>query len=311
MNRQLEKAYELIEKELKPGYQVLYLSYAGSKLHGTDHEDSDLDLKGIYMPTEKDMILGNYPKTLSLSTGSADSKNNKEDVDVFLYSLFEFIDKLAKSDINAVELFFSIDSAAKIDSSFLIEYMRRHMPFQFSYSSFKGFSSKNFSKVLSAKENLKKLEKLRDLIEQESDCNLKLKDLDLSDFNYDKKFLKLKDNFKLGLNATICYAYDLIQEKISEYGYRIKTDDSEFKALSHALRSLLEAKELKETGKIRFPLRDAYHLREIKLGNVDKDRIIENIEKLEKKVSQYEGVKNDQEIVNDFKYVLYKMYFEV
>ena len=54
-----------------------------------------------------------------------------------------------------------------------------------------------------------------------------------------------------------------------------KTD---FKALSHSKRIALEVKELLETKFIKFPLKDADELREIKLGNCNVSEVIEDIE---------------------------------
>ena len=75
---------------------------------------------------------------------------------------------------------------------------------------------------------------------------------------------------------------------MEEFVQRIKVDMGRFservkeaernrgldlKALSHALRSLMQMEELLTTGKIRFPLRGREELIGVKEGKIDRDRV--------------------------------------
>jgi predicted nucleotidyltransferase len=63
----------------------------GSQLYGTATENSDIDYKGVFLPSKEEILLGNIPKCHNYSTGSANSKNSPDDVDVEIYSLHYFI----------------------------------------------------------------------------------------------------------------------------------------------------------------------------------------------------------------------------
>jgi len=66
----------------------------GSHLYGTDTPESDTDYKGIFLPTRDEVLLGRIPRHFGETTGNDRSKNTKDDTDIELFSLHEFI-KLA------------------------------------------------------------------------------------------------------------------------------------------------------------------------------------------------------------------------
>ena len=47
----------------------------GAHLYGTATSDSDVDYKGIFMPTKDEVLLGRIPKSHSHSSGKEESKN--------------------------------------------------------------------------------------------------------------------------------------------------------------------------------------------------------------------------------------------
>ena len=64
----------------------------GSHLYGTNTPDSDTDYKGIYLPTAKEIVLGTYKKTISISRNKADKeRNTKDDVDNEFFSLDRYL----------------------------------------------------------------------------------------------------------------------------------------------------------------------------------------------------------------------------
>ena len=52
----------------------------GSHLYGLNTPNSDVDYKGIFMPTLEELLLGTYPKTIVTSTGPEHAKNSADDV---------------------------------------------------------------------------------------------------------------------------------------------------------------------------------------------------------------------------------------
>ena len=108
----LEKAVKYA-KELcdSGGHKLLYLIKYGSHLYGTNTPASDLDVVGIYAPSFKSLITLDAPKTLHYTSGNNHSKNSNDDIDIKLYSIQYFIlNKIKNMDINALDLFFSINS---------------------------------------------------------------------------------------------------------------------------------------------------------------------------------------------------------
>lgn len=100
----------------------------GSKLYGTDTEDSDTDIKGIYMPTKRQIYLNNIPEFIHTSTSNKESKNTKNDVDVEFYSLHHFFKLACKGDTSAIDILHAPESAI-IQSSYTWERLvsERHM----------------------------------------------------------------------------------------------------------------------------------------------------------------------------------------
>jgi predicted nucleotidyltransferase len=82
----------------------------GAHLYGTVTSDSDLDYKGIFLPTKEQVLLGRIPKSHNYSTGKDDSRNTKNDVDTELYSLHYFIKLACAGQTVAMDMLHAPDS---------------------------------------------------------------------------------------------------------------------------------------------------------------------------------------------------------
>src|ERR1019366_365533 len=73
-------------------------------------------------------------------------------------------------------------------------------------------------------------------------------------------------------NATIKHGRDVLDKLVNEYGKRALQAGGQqgvdWKALSHAVRVGTQAIELLRTGNVTFPLANAGHLLDIKLGRL-------------------------------------------
>ena len=87
--------------------KIIYKAIVSSRLYGTYNENSDIDIKGIFLPDIKDLILGKAPKHYVSSTSKLNEKNNAEDIDETYYSLQYYLELLSKGESNAIDLFFS------------------------------------------------------------------------------------------------------------------------------------------------------------------------------------------------------------
>ena len=82
----------------------------GAHLYGTATSDSDLDYKGIFLPTKEQLLLGCVPKSHNYSTGKDYSRNTKNDVDTELYSLHYFIKLACAGQTVAMDMLHAPDS---------------------------------------------------------------------------------------------------------------------------------------------------------------------------------------------------------
>jgi hypothetical protein len=80
----------------------------GSHLYGTNTENSDLDFKGIYLPTAKEIVLGTYKKTIATCRPKATcERNTKDDIDVEVFSLDRYLDLLMQGQTVALDMIFA------------------------------------------------------------------------------------------------------------------------------------------------------------------------------------------------------------
>jgi predicted nucleotidyltransferase len=84
----------------------------GSHLYGTATTASDLDIKGIYIPTAKDIVLQRVQHVISFKRAkSHGEKNTPEDVDREIYSPKKFLDLLAEGQSVALDMLFAPSNA--------------------------------------------------------------------------------------------------------------------------------------------------------------------------------------------------------
>lgn len=76
----------------------------GSFLYGTNTPTSDVDFKGVYLPSFEDVVFGRVKHTIDLSTNKSSTKNTSDDVDEQYYSLPHFIDMLCSGETIAIDM---------------------------------------------------------------------------------------------------------------------------------------------------------------------------------------------------------------
>lgn len=87
----------------------------GSHLYGLQTPSSDKDYKGIYLPERANLLLGNYAKHYSQSTGDDKSKNTADDIDVEIFSLPYFIELACKGETVAIDMLHAGNLVGMID----------------------------------------------------------------------------------------------------------------------------------------------------------------------------------------------------
>ena len=82
----------------------------GSHVYGTNVPTSDLDYKGIFIPSAKDLIMQRAAKNVNNNSNkNPNAKNTSDDVDDEMFSLGEFIKLLLQGNTAALEMLFVPD----------------------------------------------------------------------------------------------------------------------------------------------------------------------------------------------------------
>src|ERR1700720_4143670 len=90
----------------------------GSHLYGTDTPQSDLDLKGVYLPEACDILLQRVKATVTSNRVRAlEEKNFAGDIDSEIYSLQRYLDLLAEGQTVALDMLFAPDALMTISPS--------------------------------------------------------------------------------------------------------------------------------------------------------------------------------------------------
>lgn len=85
-------------------HRIICRTIFGSKLYGTDGPDSDTDYKSVFMPTEMEILTGQIPKTINMTTGKNNSRNSADDIDHESFSLHYFMQKLYQGQTVALDM---------------------------------------------------------------------------------------------------------------------------------------------------------------------------------------------------------------
>jgi hypothetical protein len=279
----------------------------GSHLYGTSTPESDLDFKAVHLPDARDIVLQRASNSIKSGPEKAGGeKNAPGDVDQESYSLQRFLELLADGQTVAIDMLFAPDSAI-ISGSDLWDYIRVNRDRFLSKRStaFLGYCRQQANKygikgsrVAAARAASEAFTKLAEehptekvmragytiikLVEDHPEhCKIVAQAIGSSGEIGD--FLEVC-NRKVAYTATVRQAAEIFTRIYENYGARAKLAESsegvDWKALSHAVRVGDEALELLQTGKVTFPLANAAHILDIKLGRLPYQQVADEIERL-------------------------------
>lgn len=317
----------------------------GSWLYGTSTPQSDLDFKGIYLPTAREIVLGSYKKTISTSRKKQDcERNTKDDIDRELFSLDRYLALLTEGQTVALDILFAPEFSATITNSPnpICEqiWLNKDKLLTRNVNSFYGYAKQQaarygikgsrmdaLKRVVTMLEPLPLYDKLNlhiDKIEtlvKECQELVSLEKTALVEIiqipNGDKATLMPHlhvNGRKCPFNATVKVALGIYSKILAEYGGRAQkahlSGGKDWKALSHAVRVNGEAMELLTTGHITFPRPDRELLVKIKTEQVPYEEIAEMIEEGLVRLTEVHEKSHlrdapDQEWVDNFIYDIY------
>lgn len=308
----------------------------GSHLYGTNTENSDLDLKGIYLPTAREIVLGTYKPTISTTRPKQPfERNKKDDVDIEIFSLDRFLQLLAQGQVVALDVLFGFsvhDTTLTGNAIMQLTYINRDKLLSKNLNAFTGYAKQQAAKYGVKGFRVAALRDTLDWLNQIPEQNARLL------YCYTEAFVERANNEhikitsckgpndslephlevcnrKLPFHCTVKHAKQVFGKIFEQYGSRAllaeQNEGIDWKALSHAVRVNSEAKELLLTGFITFPRPDRELLLKIKTGQMNYKEVAEIIEQglaelleCEKRSALRE--KPDQEWIDNFVYDVYK-----
>lgn len=292
---------------------ILELKF-GSHLYGTNTPESDLDFKAIYLPTAREIVLGDYNKTIMKGRNKAHcERNTKDDIDMEIFSLDRFLELLCDGQTVALDLLFAPkEMYTYVDPRYewIMQeiYKHRHELLNKNVNAFVGYARQQAAKYGIKGSRMDALKRTMELFEGvpehdrlttisekiyklASECeNLvsleKTPLIEVVNIPGPNK-IDLMPHLhvcgrKIPFQANIKTAKTVFGKILAGYGERAHKahldGGKDWKALSHAIRVNGEAKELLETGFITFPRPDKEYLLKVKLGQVPFEEVSEVIE---------------------------------
>lgn len=270
---------------------LLYLTLSGSLLYGADTPGlSDIDMRGLFLPSPASLALGTAPASLRLSTAEAGARNTAEDVDIDLWPVGHWLLKLLPAgDTGALDLLFSPSHAActlyrapVLDRVFaaparLVDTAHSRACAKYCLGQAKKYGIKG--------SRMGALKKTRDWLRLHypaPDPQTRLRDvLDAllaacadgvfcasAEANSEKALQLCGKLHAGGIRLTELLAR--VDADMLRFGGRAegaaRNAGVDYKALSHALRALMQMDELLRTGRVVFPLAGREELAAIKRG---------------------------------------------
>ncbi|WP_327211105.1 hypothetical protein [Rhizobium leguminosarum] len=266
----------------------------GSRLYGTVHAESDLDITTVWLPSAQDVLLGETDWTIKDTNGHR--PNTKNDVDHERMDLLRFVRSLADGQAPLIELLFApeenhrvpahpvfatlvdnLDLAVPCKPARFLTYMEAQAP------SF-GIRSPRTEVAEKAAAHLERLESALDVLKIADVADELVKALGsrfvsvgTSKTSQPMLFLCGK---ALAFGAAARLAADAARRIADQPSMAVGETEKDWKSVYHALRFAHEAIEFYTEGHIEFPRKDAARLMAVKTGVVPEDEVADEMRRL-------------------------------
>ena len=259
---------------------IIVRTIFGSHLYGTANNNSDMDFKGIFMPSKEQIYLGRIPKCLIQNTKKGNCKNTNKDIDIELYSLHYFIHLACEGETVALDMLHAPDIMI-LESSEIWKYIvsERDRFYTKNLKAFVGYARRQASKygikgsrlndakrVIDYCNNIMPEERLKSVWEQLPEGEHIFK------HGEDVNGVRMYEvcGRKTGETSTVGYLLSTVNNFYKNYGARAeqaaRNEGIDWKAVSHALRAAYQVRQVFLEGTITFPLKEASYLRQVKEG---------------------------------------------
>lgn len=280
----------------------------GSHLYGTATPASDLDIKSVYVPDARDILLQRVKGSISgqRRPKAEGEKNLAGELDEESYSLQRYLGLVAEGQTVALDMLFAPPRSMYVRA--LAEWheivKNRHRLVTRRYAAFIDYCKKQANKFgikgSRVAASRAALNLLKEAVEKHGTvAKLGLVSDEICALVNDSDHMALPHieqvsgqrithwdvcGRKMSFTASIKMAQGVMQRLVDEYGHRAlaaeKQQGVDWKALSHAVRVGHQAVELLDTGRVTFPLPNAAHILSIKKGELPYQRVAEEIETL-------------------------------
>lgn len=308
---------------------------SGSHLYGTQTENSDLDIKGVYLPAAEDILLQKIKPSISIHRQKdLSEKNTKDDLDIEYYSLNKFLYLLAEGQTVALEILFCPKDFQLMKPHpiwYEIQEIAKKILTKRS-AAFVGYCTQQASKygikgtrLNSAKAALAIITEAIAKFGTNEKINILIKNFKALSKDHEYILIHegshVNDNLieicgkKIPVNFNLKLANEIIEKLVSNYGERsLKAESNhgvDWKSLSHAVRVSYQAIEFLNTHTMTFPRPEKDLLLKIKLGKISFMEVSDLITNLLKEVELCEKKSNlpdffDQQSCDNFIINLYK-----
>lgn len=267
----------------------------GSHLYGLDTAESDVDYKGIFLPSFEDLVTCRASHEFRQSTGSKHGKNTKDDVDTVFWSLQKFIKMACDGETAVIDIIHCNDENL-IETSpiwqFIVENRSRF--YTKNMKAYLGYVKKQAHKYSIKGSRVRALEETIALLKSMSFDAMRLNDpsllVKLKKLAANNEHIQLVNGFYKGskwidkqmlfvgtakyeTTLRVWYVLAELEQSYNNYGHRAKlakeNKSLDTKALSHAIRAGLQLKEIYQTGDLKYPLKDKQFLLDVKQGKLD------------------------------------------
>lgn len=271
-------------------HKLLYLAKSGSQLFGTATPTSDLDVKGVFLPSRESLYLQSAPQQFTRNTNNSGSgmKNSSDDVDVTVWSVQFWLKLVLRGDINAVSLLFSHTNPEAVlegtDTAFLksLRGLDATRLLSRQLSGMMGFAYAQAIRYTDRGKHLRAVRAAIDHLERATHglvgdvaptILLEIADDRLASERVNdagqRQLAVLEKAFDYTARAS--WALGPLRELEQGYGKRSRAAMSagvDFKAFSHSLRVLEEIRQLHLTGRVHYPHAPAFAtvMRDAKIG---------------------------------------------
>lgn len=257
----------------------------GSHLYGLNTSQSDVDIKGVFVPNRKDILLQRAPKSTRSSTGNPHEKNQAGDIDTAYFSLHYFVELALKGEMIAFDMLHAPTEETTGIWDKLVS--NREWFYNKNVYSYLGYVKKQAAKYGLKGTRLAELKKVYNIV----NCHVEfiqnnktacLADI-LTDLPEGKYVGTVRDR-----NANMFYEvlgskhqvtiplyefFERVKSQYDKYGERVRLAEQnqgvDWKAVSHALRAGYQLKQLLTEGTMTFPIPNRDEVLAVKMGERD------------------------------------------